>query len=109
MFKKITLERTACFGNCPIYWIEVYNTDEVNWHGIQFVAAKGNFEWTIPRDKIIQLDNLINTFNYAYYVYIPKGYPKTDYPRVITSVLYDNGYLKNINHYLGDTDRKSVV
>jgi hypothetical protein len=103
MFKKVTLERTACFGICPIYRIEVDSLGRVKWSGVENVIAKGTYEWTIPHDKIIELNDLINSFDYASYVYKPIGHPKTDYPRAISSVLYDNGYFKKINHYLGDT------
>ncbi|WML33352.1 DUF6438 domain-containing protein [Clostridium sp. OS1-26] len=103
MFKKITLERTACFGACPEYIIEIDNTGKVKWTGIRNVSKLGEHEWTISPEAVNELNDLIDQFGYAEYVYNPSGPSKTDFPSVITSVEYTNGHTKKINHYLGDT------
>ncbi|MBI6874850.1 DUF6438 domain-containing protein [Clostridium aciditolerans] len=103
MFKKITLERTACFGACPEYIIQIDNTGKVKWTGIRNVSKLGEHEWTISPEAVKELNDLIDQFGYAEYVYKPLGPSKTDFPSVITSVEYTNGHTKKINHYLGDT------
>ena len=103
MFKKITLERPPCFGACPEYKIEIENTGKVTWTGIKNVSKLGKHEWTISPEAVNELNDLINKFGYAEYVYNPSGPSKTDFPSVITSVEFTNGYTKKIVHYLGDT------
>ena len=38
---QITLQRTACFGFCPIYDVTVYENDVLIFHGERFVAETG--------------------------------------------------------------------
>ncbi|MBP2004900.1 DUF6438 domain-containing protein [Halobacillus andaensis] len=33
MFHKLTLARTGCFGDCPVYQVEVLRNGRVSWHG----------------------------------------------------------------------------
>ncbi|RKX65008.1 MAG: hypothetical protein DRP41_03740 [Thermodesulfobacteriota bacterium] len=40
-FDYITLERTPCFGCCPVYKIKVYSSGLVEWEGIDFVDKGG--------------------------------------------------------------------
>jgi hypothetical protein len=37
----ITLKRTACFGTCPIYSLEIFEDGGLRYNGTQFVAAIG--------------------------------------------------------------------
>ncbi|MDP4145795.1 MAG: DUF6438 domain-containing protein [Bacillota bacterium] len=103
MFRKVTLERTMCFGDCPVYRIEIDDTGKVIWEGKKYVAKPGRYEWTIPKEKIDELNSAIDKFGYKNYKYNTIDGSKTDFPSVITSVLFDNGYYRKINHYLGDT------
>lgn len=36
-----TLERTACFGTCPVYRVTVYSDGRVEWEGREFVKVRG--------------------------------------------------------------------
>ena len=38
----ITLERTACFGTCPIYKLTVYGDGRVEYEGERFVTVTGS-------------------------------------------------------------------
>ena len=37
----ITLERTACFGVCPVYKLTIYGDGRVLYDGIRFVRTEG--------------------------------------------------------------------
>lgn len=103
MFSKFTLERTACYGFCPEYKVEVHNNGTVVWEGIANVRNIGRRVYKLSSVKIAELNSLIENFGYYSYIYKPKGNYVTDYPSVNTSILYIDGRYKKIQHYLGDT------
>src|SRR3954469_345953 len=37
----VSLERTACYGRCPIYKVTVLRDGTVEWQGEQFVKTRG--------------------------------------------------------------------
>jgi hypothetical protein len=95
----ITLQRTACFGTCPIYKLTVYGDGRVEYEGGQFVAVEGAQTATITID---QVKALVTAFEQADYFNLPDNYtaPATDLPTTITSVTF-NGQTKTIENYGG--------
>ena len=49
--KKLTisLEKTACFGTCPILKIEIYNNGAIVYNGIKHVKKIGTFNLKIQK------------------------------------------------------------
>ena len=102
----ITLERTICFGSCPVYKLAIYSNGRVLYQGIRFVKIKGKATGHIGRQA---LNDLIKEFtNIDYFKlddeYVPgsNGCPQvaTDLPGANTSlVLY--GRRKSVRHYHG--------
>lgn len=101
LFKKITLERTECYGDCPIYKIEVFDSGKVNWDGVWNVAKMGEFEWNLSADQMNRLNDLIRNFDYINYEY-DYTMTATDCPFCITSIEFSDGHYRKIEHYLGD-------
>lgn len=54
---SISMHRTACFGRCPDYMIEVYNDGIVKYFGYNFVKDSGVYQKTIGTAKAAQLLN----------------------------------------------------
>src|SRR5579862_9270632 len=52
---KIVLERTACFGSCPIYKLTISADGTVEFEGKDFVQVKGNAKGKISTDAVHQL------------------------------------------------------
>jgi len=48
----ITLRRTACFGTCPVYSLEIYEDGTVKYLGTDFVQIKGEQRATIPKEAV---------------------------------------------------------
>ena len=97
----ITLERTACFGTCPVYSLTIRGDGTVVYDGKEFVEVKGTTETTISQD---QVDQLISEFEKVDYFSLNDNYTErtiTDAPTVITSIRL-NGKIKTIKHYHGD-------
>ena len=45
----VTLERTPCFGTCPVYTVAISRSGEVTFDGKRHVAHTGQATATIPR------------------------------------------------------------
>jgi hypothetical protein len=100
--RKITLERTPCHGPCPAYRVTVLGTGEVAYFGEAQVDKPGAHRWRIsPR----RLDRLAEAFERARYSRLEDSYTNrdfTDAPGCLTSVEYEDGSSKSIDHYHGD-------
>ena len=97
----ITLERTACFGTCPVYSLTIQGNGTVIYEGKDFVEVKGKAEITITQD---QIDELISEFEKVDYFSLKDSYMErtiTDAPTVSTSISI-NGKTKTVEHYHGD-------
>ncbi|WP_082232037.1 DUF6438 domain-containing protein [Halobacillus massiliensis] len=104
MFKTLTLERTACEGESPVYKVNISSDGDVDWEGREHVRMDGHHTWTLDEEEVQQLNELIEDFNYMSYQYI-QGDRQSDsaHPYCKTSVQNEKGCYREINHYLGDT------
>jgi hypothetical protein len=96
-----SLERTACFGTCPVYKLTIRADGRVDYHGEHFVKRKGDATGQL---KPAQLAALRNAFARADYGKLADTYDHvsvTDAPSAITSFT-DGAVTKTIRHYLGD-------
>lgn len=97
----ITLERTACFGSCPIYTITILEDGTVKYNGTKFVEVMG--EQTSQIDPAI-VKQMVEAFDAAGYFDWKEAYDTmnvTDMPYIITSVTRD-GKTHKITRYVGD-------
>ena len=97
----ITLERTACFGTCPVYSVTIYTDGTVEYNGERFVDVEGEQTGNIDPETIQQL---IAGFEAAGYFdwndeYTDMGV--SDLPTITTSVTR-NGETRQITRYAGD-------
>jgi hypothetical protein len=102
----ITLERTACFGSCPVYTISVTSSGDVKYEGKAHVHQMGPASGRIPKDQVAALLSEIEqagyfTYDERYQSSEPGcGRYATDSPTVITSVTMA-GRTKRITHDYG--------
>ena len=102
----VTLERTPCFGTCPVYRVAISRGGEVRFNGTQHVAHTGQATATIPPARVDSLLIELEAAGYfefadAYVMDSPAcGMYATDSPTVITSVTRD-GQTKTIRHDRG--------
>ena len=97
----ITLERTVCFGTCPIYRVTIYGDGRVEYEGTDYVEVKGTQSSNIGADGVSQL---VEAFVEAGYFEWNDAYNNrnvTDMPTVITSITLE-GQTKRIERYEGD-------
>lgn len=104
----ITLERTACFGTCPVYTLTIYRDGRVVYNGLDFVEVTGEQTVQIDPKQVQELmDFMVNSgyldLNDAY-----TDYNITDLPYATTSLTV-NGSVKQIEHYYGDESAPFVL
>ena len=82
---SIALRRTACFGTCPDYRVEVRSDGRVSYRGVGFVLITGSHEWRVDRTAVARLQDLVRRANY----FQLDGYYRlnaTDLPTYVTRV-----------------------
>ncbi len=97
----ITLERTPCYGLCPVYKLTIYGKGRVVYEGEMFVKVTGKRTSTVSKRKIRQL---ISEFERIDYYSLKDSYEEyfvTDSSSALTSITID-GETKAIAHYHGD-------
>jgi len=96
----ITLERTACFGTCPVYKLTITGNGTVVYEGRDFVEVKGEQTSSI---STAQVQDLVAAFEQADFLTLTDYMEQkvTDHPYAITSITI-GGQTKTVNHYYGD-------
>jgi hypothetical protein len=104
MFKKIKFARTPCYGTCPVFDVEVDQDGIVEWNGHMHVYCLGEENFTITKNKIEKLNTLIEEFGFRSFKYPePESLTfATDHPSCFIQVEYEDGFVKEVEHYLGD-------
>lgn len=106
LFKEISISRTSCKDNCPIYQVTISSDGVVKWHGEKFVSCLGDKEFTLTNNRIKKLEDLLLSFDYKNFIYQSSSDIAADSPSCITRVVYLHGEVKTVVHDLGDRDGK---
>jgi hypothetical protein len=101
----ITLERTACFGTCPVYQLTIYGDGRVVYEGKAFVTVTGKRTTQISPE---QLQQLLTAFETANFFSLNDQYvvEATDLPGAWTSIS-SNGQSKRVWRY-GSSDTPTL-
>jgi Domain of unknown function (DUF6438) len=93
----VSLERTACFGTCPVYQLTVYGDGRVVYDGQAFVAVRGKRTAQISPE---QVQKLVQAIEAANFFSLADRYTvdATDLPGAWTSVTL-NGQSKRVWRY----------
>lgn len=97
----ITLERTACFGACPIYTVSILADGTVLYNGERFVDVEGEQAGQIEPETVAEM---VEAFEAAGYFEWDEEYTDmrvSDLPYITTSVTRD-GETHTIRRYAGD-------
>ena len=100
----ITIERSSCFGNCPVYSAEIHADGGVVYVGKENVKETGERRFKIPQETVQQLIREFERANYFSlkdrYDADESGMSGTDLPTTITSICL-NGKKKRVVNYFG--------
>ena len=59
MFKEISISRTSCIGNSPIYQSTIQSDGRVFWNGEKNVSFLGEHKFTISSPRLKKLEDLL--------------------------------------------------
>tara|TARA_Y100000310_G_C20468874_1_gene709003 strand:+ start:203 stop:694 length:492 start_codon:yes stop_codon:yes gene_type:complete len=106
---EITLERTACFGSCPVYKLRILGDGSVNYEGEKFVEVVGTRTIKIGESKVKEL---VDAFYKADYFSLKDSYVggecATDHPYAMTSIVIGE-VTKSVNNYHGCSSPDKLV
>jgi|TARA_B110000914_G_scaffold109065_1_gene95521 hypothetical protein len=60
----ISLNKTACFGTCPVYKIKIYNNQSAIFEGVKFVEKEGSYNFKISKKEINTILNKAKKINF---------------------------------------------
>ncbi len=84
----VYLERTPCYGQCPMYKFKIYNSGYALYEGKRFVEKLGLYETRLTAAVLQEIKTKVNDINYFGF---RDQYPKTasDFPSVKTAIILD--------------------
>ena len=93
----VKMSRGACFGRCPVYDLEVYNSGLIRYTGRRFVKQEGVYEKMFDK---AQVSNFLQRLSQARPDTMQNSYAVTisDLPSVHYVVYYADGKAKNIDN-----------
>src|ERR1700722_12611777 len=97
---RMTIKRTACFGTCPSYRVEIHGDGTVLYEGQAYVAVTASHRGSVFKETI---SALVDAFRNANYYSLEDDYvwSATDLPTCETSIEID-GKLKTVKDYAGE-------
>lgn len=98
----IRLERTPCFGGCPVYSIEIHADGTVTYDGLRFVDVMGEQTSEISTETVDLMLERFEALGFFDWNEKYTEYTVTDLPSAITSVTLD-GETHTIERYDGDS------
>ena len=60
----IQLTKKRCLGKCPVYDLFIYKNGTVKYNGIDNVIKKGKQKFTIPKEKLAEIEQLFSNSNF---------------------------------------------
>ncbi|HEY1551145.1 MAG TPA: DUF6438 domain-containing protein [Kofleriaceae bacterium] len=97
-----SLQRTGCYGWCPIYKLAVHSDGRIDYHGERFVKQTGDVTGKLTLVQLLAVRQAFATASYFGLADKYEQYSITDMSSASTSFT-DGGRTKSISHYRGDT------
>ncbi|MFL5728292.1 MAG: DUF6438 domain-containing protein [Cytophagaceae bacterium] len=90
----ISMEKTACYGKCPVYTITIYGTGKAEYVGVKNVKKAGKYEKQLSEEECLKLFKAFDASNFSdFHSEYDSGI--TDVPTTMISFLH-RGYNKTI-------------
>jgi Domain of unknown function (DUF6438) len=113
-YKSITLERTGCYGECPMYKVTISFDGKVDYEGKNFVKVKGKAQISLTPDRVRTLEREIARSRFFSlqneYITEQDGCTAvaTDQASAIISIVSGKD-TKSTHHYLGCTGHADLA
>lgn len=94
----ISLERTPCYGSCPIYKMSIYSDGTAVYYGERFVNNIGSYSFRVSKETI---DYILNRAIEINFFQLENQYTEniSDLPKTITYIKNGKEKKKVINYY----------
>jgi hypothetical protein len=90
----VFMERSPCFGNCPVYSVLILDNGQGTYHGKKFVEKQGVFTFKLQKEELLQIHNMANEID-IFSLKDKYDRPITDIPSTV--IIYkENGLRKEI-------------
>ena len=95
----ISMQKTKCFGACPVYTIDIYESGVVYFNGRENVDKLGEFKIKLSRKELQRLINIFNDYEFFNF----EDRYVTDAKDLPTTYIYfsHNGRRKRVMDYDG--------
>jgi hypothetical protein len=97
---QITLERTACFGRCPVYTIDIHGDGRVVYNGAAFVDVDGEHRYRVPPEEVARLIDRLRASDIWSLRSVYRATYITDQSTQILTINM-NGQVKRLEDYAG--------
>lgn len=94
----ITLERTPCFGTCPVYTVTLDSDGKLTFIGKDFANPKGQYETYIPLDEVQKIRAALVSINF---LNLQDSYDNvyiSDLPSAITTLNVNGKVVKTVTN-----------
>ena len=95
------IQRTACFGRCPIYTLTIYEDGTVIYLGQKWVEKEGTYQTKIDLEVFQKLLDKANEIGYFELDDVYDSDQITDLPSTITTLRQDENLKMVVNRYQG--------
>jgi hypothetical protein len=95
--ESVTLDRSECYGRCPVYRVEIKGDGTVRYDGMKFVRVEGARTSRAPAEKVAALFAHFHRAGFAG-MNAEYTYPVTDNPTA-TLTLHWDGQTKEVRDY----------
>ena len=94
----ISMKKTMCYGQCPVYEVEIYNDLMAKYKGEKNVDNVGEFIATVPEERY---NTLLEQFKNARFFEFKKEYraPVSDLPTTYLFFSYEGKSKKVMDYY----------
>jgi hypothetical protein len=99
-----SIQRTHCYGTCPVYQLTVYRDGVVEYDGGEFVKVQGKAAGKLGPREVTALEELFRKHGYLKLADSYEAAAFTDAASIYTAYTPEGGKRKEVKHYLGDLD-----
>lgn len=100
-FLLASLERTACFGWCPVYKVEIFRDGVVEYEGKKYVKIQGQATGHVSAEQLLALEEQFRDRSFLTFEDAYERSHTTDCPSAYTTYAF-HGFTKTVRHYLAD-------
>lgn len=84
-----SMQRTPCFGKCPVYHVKIYNSGWALLEGGQFFDYQGYYVSKFTEEDLIRIEQMARKYGYAKMDHVYDA-PVTDLPSTTTIIQSEN-------------------